>query len=148
MDGQLESGGDGFDSGRQSSTSHRTISRMTGSRPGSVLDGRPGSSMRKGRRDIEHRERTKKMGNTEVHTFKKHTLYFHLKCNRTAILQLCSWAFPPSQNKICREGPRTRLSCRTEQWSFYRAVLSKTGKRHKGFYKLMTHSVTSYRRVG
>lgn len=79
MDGQLESGTDGFDSGRQSSTSHRAMSRMTGSRPGSVLDVRPGSSMRRGRRDIEHKERTRKTGNTvEVHTFKKHTLYFHL----------------------------------------------------------------------
>ena len=70
MDGQLESGTDGFDSGRQSSTSHRPMSRMTGSRPGSMLDGRPGSSMRKGRRDIEHKERTRKMGNTEVHTLR------------------------------------------------------------------------------
>ena len=35
-----------------------------------MLDGRPGSSMRKGRRDIEHKERTRKMGNTEVHTLR------------------------------------------------------------------------------
>ena len=82
MDGQLESGTDGFDSGRQSSTSHRPMSQMTASRPGSMLDGRPGSSMRKGRRDIEHKERTRKMGNTEVHTSRNthyttevHTLY-------------------------------------------------------------------------
>ena len=67
MDDQLESGTDGFDSGRQSSTSHRVMSRMTGSRPGSVLDGRPGSSMRRGKRDIERKERTRKM---EVQTLR------------------------------------------------------------------------------
>ena len=106
MDGQLESGGDGFDSGRQSNTSHRAMSRMTGSRPGSVLDGRPGSSMRRGRRDIERRERTRKMGNTEVHTLRN--THYTSTCYTAAL-------FPGLPSQVLeknKEGLKTRLSSR------------------------------------
>ena len=42
-----------------------------------------------------------------------------------------------------KEGLEMRLSHCTVQWSFYRAVFSKMGKRHKG-----SSSVAPYRRVG